>query len=61
MSTKRIKFKWKDEYNSQWYKDHLADTYLSCDSKLSILEEYILSIDDKDSEATFDVVENNDL
>lgn len=55
---RRIRFVWKDDFqNEPWYVKNPAHSYLSIESKLSILEEYILEEEDRDSEATFEVVE----
>lgn len=48
---KRVSFRWKAEFiNDDWYQDNPADQWLNLQEKLALLENYILGIEDLDSE-----------
>lgn len=54
---KCVYYQWKEDFKEiNWYKQNDANNYLSDSSKLQMLINYILEIEDKDSEAEVVVV-----
>jgi len=52
----RVYYKWKDELkDSEWHKNTIPEVYLSAQSKVSLLENYILGREELDSEVYIEV------
>lgn len=59
--TRLVSFRWKPDFLGQeWYKNNPANTYLSNETKMEMMEFYILGeADDLDSEAELYIQEYN--
>lgn len=58
--TKFVSFRWKEEFkDSPWYKQNPAEQYLSWQTKVDMMELYILGEEDLDSEAEIFIEEYN--